>query len=189
MVWFHEDTRSGCQKLLGHPPARSPRPKPNWLADSLSLRSKRRDPQTNGTKLTHFHNQSLLTHYAKAQGSAQKGGSTPPLLSGIFRQFQAKKHIKQNQSLSGLHVIVICCRLSRRIQAPFRAIPSKLQSNRKQWHHSCQDMAAVLTNPRHCHSLLNPIKMSACARKHCGRNVFLPAVSSHGHPVVAENKV
>ena len=31
--------------------------------------------------------------------------------------------------------------------------------------------------------------MSACARKHCGRNVFLPAVSSHGHPVVAENKV
>ena len=26
-----------CQNLLGHPSAHSPRPKPNWLADSLSL--------------------------------------------------------------------------------------------------------------------------------------------------------
>ena len=59
--------------------------------------------------------------------------------------------------------------------------PGKPQSNRNQWHHFFQDMATLPTSPSYCHSLLNPIKMSACARKHCGRNVFLPAASSPGH--------
>ena len=46
----------------------------------------------------------------------------------LLRQFLAKnKHIKQNQSLSGLHVIVICFRLSRRIQAPFRAVSGRIR--------------------------------------------------------------
>ena len=50
------------------------------------------------------------------------------LLSGILRQFEAnKKHIKQNLSLSGLHVIVICFRLLRRIQAPFQAVSGKIR--------------------------------------------------------------
>ena len=47
-----------------------------------------------------------------------------------FRHSQTtpgKKHIKQNQSLSGFHVIVICFRLSKRIQAPFRTIPGKIR--------------------------------------------------------------
>ena len=52
----------------------------------------------------------------------------PQLFSGILRQFQEKKeHIKQSRSLSGLHVIVICFRLLRRIQAPFQATSGKIR--------------------------------------------------------------
>ena len=110
------------------------------------------------------------------QNQAISGEIRP--FSGIFRQNQAESgKIRQNRATQWIWKIIG--------QGPMLL----LQSNCNQWHHSSQDMATVLTNPRHCHSLLNPIKMSACARKHCGRNVFLPAVSSHGHPVVAENKV
>ena len=51
----------------------------------------------------------------------------PPTPFRHFRTIPSKKHIKQNQSLSGLHVIVICFRLLRRIRAPFQAISSKIR--------------------------------------------------------------
>ena len=135
-------------------------------------------------------------------------------VSGRIRQFQATSgpfqafsgKIRQNQAESGKigepigsgKSLVRDPMLFQEAQTapPFLAkffgvhsIKTKAQTLQSKWHHSSQDMAIVLTNPRHCHSLLTPIKMSACARKRCGHNVFLPAVSSHGHPVVAENKV
>ena len=260
-----------------YPSAHSPRPKPNWLADSfflsfffsfflsffltlsLSLKQKWR-PSSKRNQIDTFIIRVCLPIMLRPRALGRKVAQGPrsfPAFSDNSRQ--QKKH-KQNQSLSGLHVILMCFRLLRRIQAPFQAIsgkikqnhaisgkirplsgifrhfqaesgkiwqnraahwiwkivgqgsdaiprstncspflgrvflgvfhqnesPSKPQSNRKQWHHSSQDMATVLINPRYCHSLLNPIKMSACACKHCGRNAFLPAASSHGQPVVAE---
>ena len=128
--WFHEDTRSGCQKLLGHPSARSPRPKPNWSADSLSLSlspKQKEGPSNKRNQIDTFTIRVCLPIMLKPRGLGRRVAQGP---HSILRQFQAKKkHIKQNESLSGPHVIVICFRLSRRIQTPFRAVSGRIRQN------------------------------------------------------------
>ena len=129
--------------------------------------------------------------------------------SGIFSQNQAESgKIRQNRAAhwiwkisgQGSYAVPISTNCSPFLGRAFLGAfhQTKAQANHNQTASNGiihpRDMATVLTSPRYCHNSLNPIKMSACARKHCarkhcGRNMFLPTASPHGHPVVAEDKV
>ena len=106
-----------------------------WLSEglvsrhSLSLSPKQKErPSNKRNQIDTFIIRVCLPIMLKPRGLGRRVPKAPTL----FRHSQtipSKKHIKQNQSLSGFHVIVICFRLSKRIQAPFRTIPSKIRQN------------------------------------------------------------
>ena len=106
-----------------------------WLSEglvsrlSLSLSPMQKErPSNKRNQIDTFIIRVCLPITLKPRGLGRRVAQGPhsfPAFSDISRQ---KTH-QQNQSLSGFPVIVICFRLSKRIQAPFRTIPGKIRQN------------------------------------------------------------
>ena len=78
------------------------------------------------------------------------GRRVAPNTPTLFRHSQTipgkKKHIKENQSLSSLHVIVICFRLLRWIQAPTQSISTNFRQNQAESGNFRQNQALFRQN-------------------------------------------